>query len=152
LPQLAVAKDLCFNRGMELPIDSAPSVANTRRHRSSVSNGSRLFAIQGADARTQTGRRFRDLVETMTNDLGGPSFLSEFQKQLVRRAATLSIMAESIEADVVRDFEFDILNYGTVCDRLRRIAETLGLQRIARPVDGSTALADYFSHARPKTP
>jgi hypothetical protein len=121
--------------GMEMIADSPPSVADQRRHRSSVSNGSRLFAIQGADARTHTGRRFRDLVEQMTADLGGTDLLSEFQRQLIRRAATLSVMAEAIEADVVRDRDFDILDYGTVCDRLRRIAETLGLRRIPRNVD-----------------
>jgi hypothetical protein len=100
-----------------------------------VSNGSRLFAIAGLHGRTQTARRFRDLVETMTNDLGGVDILSEGQKQLIRRAAALSIMAEAIEADVVRDLGFDILNYETVCDRLRRILETLGLQRVAREVE-----------------
>lgn len=63
--------------------------------------------------------RFRDLVEIMSLDLGGMDLLSEGQKQLIRRAATLSVMAEAIEADVVRDKDFDILDYGTVCDRLR---------------------------------
>jgi len=125
--------------------DSTPLPISQRRHRSSVSNGTRLFAIQGADARTHTGRRFRDLVEILANDLGGPELMSEFQKQLVRRAATLSIMAEAIEADVVRDLEFDILNYGTVCDRLRRIAETLGVVRIAKHVDFQT-----YMQAKPK--
>jgi hypothetical protein len=79
-------------------------------------------------------RRFRDLVETMTFDLGGADFLSEFQKQLIRRAAALSVMAESVEADLVRDRPFAITDYGTVCDRLRRLCETLGLERVARDV------------------
>lgn len=110
-----------------------------------------MFAVAGIDGRSQTARRFRDLVEIMNNDPGGYDILSEFQKQLIRRAATLSIMAEAVEADVVRDLGFDIMNYGTVCDRLRRIAETLGLRRIPRPVnDGSTALVDYFSRPPPE--
>ncbi len=132
--------------------ETIPPVASAQRaHRSSVSNGSRLFAVSGIDGRSQTARRFRDLVEIMSGDLGGGDILSEFQKQLIRRAATLSIMAEAVEADVVRDLGFDIMNYGTVCDRLRRIAETLGLRRIPRPVnDGSTALVDYFSRPPPE--
>jgi hypothetical protein len=59
--------------------------------------------VAGLDGRTQTARRFRDLVEEISNDLGGPSVLSEGQRQLIRRAASLSIMAEAIEADMARD-------------------------------------------------
>ncbi|HEY8006083.1 MAG TPA: hypothetical protein VIE66_04605 [Methylocella sp.] len=131
--------------------DSTPVARGQRAHRSSVSNGTRLFAVAGLDGRTQTARRFRDLVETITNDLGGPDLLSEGQRQLVRSAASLSIMAEAIEADMARDMEFNITDYGTVCDRLRRIMESLGLERKPRVVDdGSNALADYFSRPAPK--
>jgi hypothetical protein len=39
---------------------------------------------------------------------------------------------------------------GMVADRLRRIGDALGLQRVARPVsDGSSALADYFAQPAP---
>lgn len=124
---------------MEITPDNAAALAKRvpkqRIHRSAISNGSRLFAVAGADCRTLTGRRFRDLVEIMTADLAGADLLSEFQKQLIRRTAALSVMAEAIECDVVQDFEFDILTYGTVCDRLRRLCETLGLKRVAREVE-----------------
>jgi hypothetical protein len=56
--------------------------------------------VAGVDGRTQTALRFRDLVEQISNDLGGPDLLSEGQRQLIRRAASLSIMAEAIEADM----------------------------------------------------
>jgi len=46
-------------------------------------------------------RRFRDLVEGIQADLGGRDLLSEGQLQLIRRAAGLSVMSESIEADFV---------------------------------------------------
>ena len=128
----------------------SPSIAGTQRcHRSSVTNGSRLFAVAGLDGRTQTARRFRDLVEVMTNDLGGADLLSEGQRQLIRRAASLSIMAESIEADLARDLAFDLNNYGMVCDRLRRILESLGLERKARPVnDDIDAVLDRVAKRR----
>src|ERR1700737_2830885 len=84
--------------------ESIPPVASRQRaHRSAVSNGTRLFCVDGLDGRSQTARRFRDLVETIGNDLGGVDHLSEGQKQLIRRAATLSIMAEAMEADAVRN-------------------------------------------------
>ena len=78
-----------------------PVASRQRAHRSAVSNGTRLFCVDGLDGRSQTARRFRDLVETIGNDLGGVDHLSEGQKQLIRRAATLSIMAEAMEADAV---------------------------------------------------
>jgi hypothetical protein len=114
-----------------------------RAHRSSVSNGTRLFAVAGLDGRTQTARRFRDIIETVTFDLTGPDLLSEGQRQLIRRAAALSIMAEGVEADMARDMTFDVLTYGTICDRLRRIFESLGLERKSR--DATPDLQSYLA-------
>ena len=90
--------------------------------------------MDGLDGRSQTARRFRDLVETIGNDLGGVDHLSEGQKQLARRAATLSIMAEAMEADAVRNLAFDGEAYGVLCDRLGRCLQRLGLERNARDV------------------
>jgi hypothetical protein len=81
----------------------------------------------GLDGRTHTARRFRDLYEVLCNDLGGASGLKEGQRQLARRAATLSVMSEAMEADIVRDMPFDSDAYGTLCDRLGRCLSRLGL-------------------------
>src|ERR1700730_17943534 len=116
---------------MEITETIPPVAAHQRAHRSSVSNGSKLFAVTGLDGRSQTARRFRDLVEFMTNDLGGEDLLSEGQKQIIRRAATLAIMAESTEADFVRNMAFDSEAYGILCDRLGRCLQRLGLERRA---------------------
>ncbi len=102
-----------------------------------------MFAVAGLDGRSQTARRFRDLIEIWTSDLGGADRLSEGQRQLIRRAASLSIMAEAIEADLARDLDCDVTVYGTVCDRLRRIVETLGLERKTR--DAAIDLKSYLA-------
>jgi hypothetical protein len=107
-----------------------------------VSNGRRLFAIAGLDGRTQTARRFRDLVEVMTLDLGGADLLSEGQKQLIRRASALSIMAEAVEADLARDMGFDADQYGQLCDRLGRCLQRLSLER--KPRDVAPDLKSYL--------
>ena len=120
--------------GMENAETTAPVASRQRAHRSAVSNGTRLFCVDGLDGRSQTARRFRDLVETIGNDLGGVDHLSEGQKQLIRRAATLSIMAEAMEADAVRNLAFDGEAYGVLCDRLGRCLQRLGLERKARDV------------------
>jgi hypothetical protein len=86
-----------------LNVDGAALASRQRAHRSAISNGTRLFCVDGLDGRSQTARRFRDLVEGMGNDLGGSDRLSEGQRQLIRRAATLSIMSESVEADFIRN-------------------------------------------------
>src|SRR3984893_368807 len=128
-----------------LNVDGAPVASRQRAHRSAVSNGTKLFCVDGL-GRSQTARRFRDLVEVMTLDLGGLDRLSEGQKQPVRRAAGLAIMSEGVEADLCRNLAFDADQYGQLCDRLGRCLQRLGLERVARPVnDGSRALAEYFS-------
>src|ERR1700719_293363 len=129
---------------MENAETTAPVAGRQRAHRSAVSNATRLFCVDGLDGRSQTARRFRDLVEGMGNDLGGSDRLSEGQRQLIRRAATLSIMSESVEADFIRNLAFDSEAYGVLCDRLGRCLQRLGLERVSRPVnDGSQALAEY---------
>jgi hypothetical protein len=68
---------------------SVPALGNgvdkggrSRSHRSSVSNGTRIFALSGEiDGRTSTARRFRDIIETVTSDLGGKDLLSEAQNR-----------------------------------------------------------------------
>jgi hypothetical protein len=130
--------------GMENTAETtAPVASRQRAHRSAVSNGTRLFCVDGLDGRSQTARRFRDLVETIGNDLGGVDHLSEGQKQLIRRAATLSIMAEAMEADAVRNLAFDGEAYGVLCDRLGRCLQRLGLERKARD-SGQVTLEAYI--------
>jgi hypothetical protein len=84
--------------------------------------------------RTQSARRFRDIVDAVTADLGGADLLSEAQRQLIRRASALSLTCEAVEADMVRDTAFDIANYITATNALRRVLETLGISRVPRPV------------------
>jgi hypothetical protein len=114
--------------------DAAPVASRPRAHRSAVSNGTKLFCVAGLDGRSQTAMRFRDLVKGMENDLGGSNRLSEGQRQLIRRAATLSIMSESVEADFIRNLAFDSEAYGVLCDRLGRCLQRLGLERVSRDV------------------
>jgi hypothetical protein len=120
-----------------------------RSTRSKAANG-KLLPL--TDGRSAGARRFRDLIQDISADLGGIAMLSEGQRQLVRRAAMLSATCEVMEAQAARgEAEFDIDLYGMICDRLGRLFGRLGLERVARPVnDGSQALSDYFSSPPPK--
>jgi len=109
----------------------SPSGRHTN-NRSRVTNGRQLFTAP-VNLQTATGRRWKDIVELIACDLGGPDKLSEFQKQLIRRAASLATACETMEADMVRELPVDLSAYGQLSDRLRRIAETLGIDKAAPP-------------------
>jgi hypothetical protein len=115
--------------------------------RSRVTNGSKLLPL--SDGRSATARRFRDLYEDISADLGGVAMLSEGQKQLIRRAAMLSAECERMEAMAARNdrrpdgaiawksevpFVFDLEIYGALCDRLGRLFGRLGLERKSKDV------------------
>jgi hypothetical protein len=111
--------------------------------RSKLANGSKLLPL--TDGRSATARRFRDLVESITADLGGRDLLSEGQRQLIRRASMLSAEAERLEALAVRGEAFDAETYGVLTDRLGRTLQRIGLKRVAREIP---SLASYLASQR----
>jgi hypothetical protein len=108
--------------------------------RSCVTNGKTWF-VEG-DGRGPWARRWRDIVAEITNDLGGPGFLSEGQKQLVRRCATIAIACERAEAKAAAGEDIDLEVYGTLTDRLGRAFQRVGLER--RPRDVTPRLDDLL--------
>jgi hypothetical protein len=131
-----------ISEGMET--ETIPQVdGRLRKHRSALTNGNRLFVLEGnADGRSASYRRFKDVLEQILADLGGSDILSEGQRQLCRRAATLSIMAESMECDAVGNKPFDVDLYGQLTDRLGRCLQRLGLER--KPKDVTPTLQSYL--------
>jgi hypothetical protein len=83
---------------------------------------------------TAWSRRFRDLLAEIVSDLGGSDRLSEGQRQLARRCATISLECEKIEAHAVAGEEIDLDCYGQLTDRLGRAFQRLGLRRHPRDV------------------
>jgi hypothetical protein len=108
-----------------------------RTLRSKVTNGTRLHAE--ADGRTLWSRRFRDLVLGHISDLGGRSILSEAQIALIKRAATLEVELERMEGKLSQGEHVDLDKYGRATGNLRRVLESLGLERRPRDI---TALSD----------
>jgi hypothetical protein len=117
-------------------------VRRPRNNRSKVSNGTTLFAPDLTDGRSRSGRRFRDILDEIHSDLGGTEHLSEGQRQLCRRAATLSMTAEGMESHAVMGEPFDVDLYGQLTDRLGRCLQRLGLERRSRDV--TPKLSDYL--------
>jgi hypothetical protein len=119
----------------------AEAMALPPRQRSAVTNGRRSF-VQG-DGNTQWARRWRDLIALHASDLGGGDQLSEAQRSLIRRAATIEIELEAQEGKLSEGIEVDLDTYARAAGHLRRVLETLGIERHARNVT-----PDPLSYAR----
>jgi hypothetical protein len=105
--------------------------AKPPRCRSAVSNGSRLFVERPGNA---WARRFADVLAEIISDLGGPDRLSEGQRQLARRCATIAIACERMEGEAAAGEKIDIDAFGQLTDRLGRAFQRLGLRRTLRDV------------------
>jgi hypothetical protein len=74
-----------------------PIARSSTTNRSAVTNGSKLLV--GIDMRSPTARRYRDLVQAFTADIGRK--LTEFEKAMVKQAASLSLTNEMKQAQLV---------------------------------------------------
>jgi hypothetical protein len=116
----------------------APSRA--KRPRSAVTSGRQLF-ISG-DPNSAWSRRYHDLVVGHCNDLGGSDVLSDAQLSLIRRAASIECELERLDAMLSTGAEVNLDAYGRAASHLRRLFETLGIERKAKPVE---SLAEYLA-------
>jgi hypothetical protein len=121
--------------------DRPPSIARSVRNRSAVTNRKRLF-VDG-DGRSPWARRWRDLVELHAGDLGGINMLSEAQFSLIKRAATIEVELELSEGKMSMGQDVDLDVFTRSASHLRRILETLGIER--RPRDVTPTLREYLA-------
>lgn len=93
----------------------------------------RLLTLQHLDGRTNAVKQVREIMSDMEQDLGGPDNLSTAQRALIQRAAVLSTICEDMEVRwALGDPTFDTEQYLPVTNALRRLLESIGLQRRAR--------------------
>jgi hypothetical protein len=120
--------------------------------RSKITNGSAL--LPSVDARGTWGRRFRDLNDSFSSDLGqtDSDALSEGQRALVRRASALCVELERLEVKFARrgGAEVDELNvFQRSVNSLRRVIESLGTHRGRIPRDVTPPTVDsYLAHTQ----
>jgi len=132
--------------GISLPVGGGLTRDQHRsKGRSAVTNGHRL--LEGGDGRGPWARRMRDVIELHISDLGGLGNASEAERSIIRRAATLTIELERLEAKFStlsngpRDSDLDI--YQRCSNSLRRLLETVGIQR--RPRDVTPSLEGFLT-------
>jgi hypothetical protein len=111
--------------------------ARVPAQRSAVTNGKRLF-VDG-DSNSAWSRRYRDLIAGHVADMGGQSELSEAQLSLVRRASAIECELEQQEGKLSQGEEINLDEFTRAASHLRRILETLGLERCARDVTPNLA-------------
>lgn len=102
-----------------------------------VGNGT--MVLEGVDGRSVVFRRYREILTSLSSDLGGD--LSEAQQQIARRAASLAIWCEQQDKEAANGATIDIATYTTASNSLRRLLETLGLKRVPRNV--TPTIAEY---------
>ncbi|MBF0678554.1 MAG: hypothetical protein IR164_06420 [Devosia sp.] len=117
-----------------MPADRTITVNTKLSHRSAVANGTRLF-VEGLDGRSALARRYRDLLATFAADMGGDP--SEAQKQLIRRAASLSVWCEAVEVKLANGEDVEISQLTTATNSLRRILQDIGFERATKDVTPS---------------
>jgi hypothetical protein len=107
----------------------------------STRRGTGAVVLAGVDGRSLMARRFREIVTGIERDLGGD--LTEAQKHLLARAATLAVWSEERESDLANGLDFDAVQYATISNALRRLLADLGLHRASRDV--TPDLSDYIA-------
>ena len=124
-------------------------ITRSRQNRAKATNGKSM--IPSVDGRLPWVRRLRDIFELHVADLGGESVISEAERSIVRRAATLTVELERLEARFANDTAADgaLDQYQRGANSLRRLLESVGLERRARDVTVPT-LAEYL--AKDETP
>ncbi len=123
------------------PIHSKVRKLAKSHARTRVTNGRSLLG-SGVDGRSMWARRFRDVLALHLSDLGGESVTSEAEKSIARRAACLVVELEQMEIRFATgdtpEGEDDTGNlidrYQRCANTLRRLLESLGLQRRAKDV------------------
>jgi hypothetical protein len=113
---------------------------NSVTNRSRISNGREL--LPDIDLRLAIARRYRDLVAQIAIDQGGPDRCSETRMQLIRRFASGAVLAEELEARLVRGEQVDIAEHALLSSTLVRLAQRIGINRVAKDV--SPTLGDYL--------
>jgi hypothetical protein len=128
------------------PQDRSPNISRSITNRSAVTNGA---ILPGVDGRSAWARRLRDLIELHVADLGGADNISEAEKAIVRRAATLICELERMEVEFAvaeGSSESALEVYQRAANSMRRLLESVGLQRRSRDV--TPTLAEYLQAAR----
>jgi hypothetical protein len=124
----------------------APSRAS--RPRSAITSGRQLF-VDG-DPNSAWSRRFHDLLIAHISDISagqGADVLSAAQLTSLRQATAIEAELERLQAMLSRGEEVNLEAFARTAGHLRRMWETLGLERAAKTVNDMKAFLAKRKHA-----
>ena len=127
-----------------MPDDSPYLVPGSPTSRSRITN--RSAVLPDVDGRSTWVRRLRDLIALHLADLGGEDNVSEAERSIIRRVATLTVELERMEsvfalAGEAQPEQLDL--YQRTAGNLRRLLEAVGLERRSRDITPS--LEEYLA-------
>ena len=111
--------------------------------RTKVANGKALLSPEAGHGNGWWARRYAEILELRLDDLGGGATLSEGQISLSKRATTLEIELERMDADLSAGKDVPLKVYAEVTGQLVRVLNALGLKRVPRPAVNT--VLDHFS-------
>jgi hypothetical protein len=120
---------------------------NRKTNRSAVTNGSKLLV--GIDMRSPTARRFRDLVQAYSAEVGGD--LSQTDLAMIKTAASLSLSAELMQADLVNGKPVDLDDLIRLSSEARRLLDAIAEKAGKRKAAGPT-LSQYLAEHEAEQP
>jgi hypothetical protein len=98
-----------------------PIARSSTTNRSAVTNGTKLLV--GIDMRSPTARRYRDLVQAYSAEIGGD--LSQTEMAMIKTAAGLAVQAEMMQADIVNGKIVDSDDLIRLSSEVRRILDAI---------------------------
>jgi hypothetical protein len=122
-----------------------PTAPRKPQARSRVSNGRDV--LPGTDGRLLISRRYRDIAAAILADQGPANQLSEARKQLIRRYAAASVLAEQMEAKLANGEMINITEHALLVSTLVRIAGRIGIS-IHRQTKRVPTLEEYLALKR----
>jgi hypothetical protein len=107
-----------------------PPKGRGRKMRSAVTSGRKLL-IDG-DPNSAWARRYADLIVGHVADAGGRDLVSDAKLSIIRRAASMECEIERLEAKLSRGENVDLDAFGRAASHLRRLFESIGIDRKQR--------------------
>jgi hypothetical protein len=111
-----------------------------KARKSRVTNGADL--LPNIDGRSVTARRYKDIASAILTDQGGIDRCSESRQQLIRRFAAAAVLAERLEGRLANGEDIDIEEHAKLSSTLVKLAQRIGLDRVAKDVGSN--LGDFM--------
>jgi hypothetical protein len=121
------------------------------RNSSRITSGRSLLP-HGTDMNSVWSRRWSDLIRLFVEELGGDNIVSQAERSLVRRIATIQVACEKLEQEFADDDDTPIAKldqYQRLSNTLRRLLTTVGIKRVPREVPD---LQDYIANRATTVP